>query len=308
MTLTQLRTFLAVAETGSIRAAAEQLVVTQSAVSASLAALQKSLGVRLIRREGRGLVLTDAGVTYAGYVRGLLGLMEEARTAAAAVADPQRGDLRIAAVTTAGEQILPGLLAGFRRRHPQAGVLLEVGNRDRVRGLLDQHEVDLVLCGRPSTERGVAVHAVRPHELVVVTSPELAAEAAQERVESWLARQTWLLREPGSGTRAATDELLDELEARPRTLTVGSNVAIRESIIAGLGVTLLSRDAIQRELAERRLVVLPTPVTPLPRDWYVIARPGRLLATAALFVAHVVEDGEFHPPRRKPRRASTRST
>src|SRR5437763_12778170 len=112
MTLTQLRTFLTIAETGSIRAAAERLVVTQSAVSASLTALQKSLGVRLIRREGRGLRLTEAGETYAEYVRGLLGLLDEARNAAAAVADPERGELRIAALTTAGEQILPGLLTG----------------------------------------------------------------------------------------------------------------------------------------------------------------------------------------------------
>ncbi|GAB3301669.1 hypothetical protein GCM10027563_47660 [Parasphingorhabdus pacifica] len=91
---------------------------------------------------------------------------------------------------------------------------------------------------------------------MVVSSPELAAGMGQESQGSWLSRQTWLLREPGSGTRAATDELLARLETRPLTLTVGANVAIRESIIAGLGVTLISRDAVRRELAERRLLVL----------------------------------------------------
>ncbi|HEY9241113.1 MAG TPA: LysR family transcriptional regulator, partial [Streptosporangiaceae bacterium] len=99
MTLNQLRTFLAVAETGSVRAAADELVVTQAAVSASLAALQRSLGVPLLAPDGRGLRLTGAGQAYADYVRRILGLLDEARLAATAAADPDRGELRIAAVT-----------------------------------------------------------------------------------------------------------------------------------------------------------------------------------------------------------------
>ena len=177
MTLNQLRTFLAVAETGSVRAAAEDLVVTQAAVSASLAALQKSLGVTLIEPDGRGLRLTAAGQAYAGYVRRVLGLLDEAGRAAAAAADPERGELRIAAVTTAAEQILPGLLSSFRARYPRLGVRLEAGNRDRVRGLLDRHQVDLVLGGRPEPGWDVEVLAERPHQLVVVAAPSLAASA-----------------------------------------------------------------------------------------------------------------------------------
>src|SRR5271169_5727289 len=132
MTLNQLRSFLAVAETGSVRAAAEELVVTQAAVSASLAALQKSLAVALVTPDGRGLKLTPAGVAYAGYARRILGLLDEARIAAATAADPERGELRIAAVTTAAEQLAPAILGGFRRRYPHAGMRLEVGNRERV--------------------------------------------------------------------------------------------------------------------------------------------------------------------------------
>ena len=177
MTLNQLRSFLAVAESGSVRAAAEDLVVTQAAVSASIAALQKSLGVALVTPDGRGLRLTDAGASYARYARRILGLLDEAGRAAAAAADPERGELRIAAVTTAAEQIVPGILGGFRRRHPQTGVRLEAGNRDRVRSLLDRHQVNLVLTGRPEPAWDVVVHAVRAHELVVVAAPELSAAA-----------------------------------------------------------------------------------------------------------------------------------
>ena len=181
MTLNQLRTFLAVAETGSVRAAADELVVTQAAVSASLAALQKSLGLALAEPDGRGLKLTAAGQAYARYVRQILGLLDEAGLAAAAAADPDRGELRIAAVTTAAEQVAPAILGGFRRLFPQTGVRLEVGNRDRVHALLDRHQVDLILGGRPEPGWDVAVHAVRPHELVVVAAPDLAAAAPAGR-------------------------------------------------------------------------------------------------------------------------------
>jgi len=316
MTLNQLRSFLAVADSGSVRAAAEDLVVTQAAVSASIAALQKSLGVALVTPDGRGLRLTDAGASYARYARRILGLLDEAGRAAAAAADPERGELRIAAVTTAAEQIVPGILGGFRRRHPQTGVRLEAGNRDRVRSLLDRHQVDLVLTGRPEPGWDVVVHAVRAHELVVVAAPELSAAArtgdgagAAAGAESswllpWLARQTWLLREPGSGTRASTDALLADLDISPLTLMVASNVAIRESAQVGLGVTLLSRDAVAAELAEGKLAEIPVPGTPLHRDWYLIARPGPLPPAATRLVAHALRAGSFRRPDAADRTAS----
>jgi DNA-binding transcriptional LysR family regulator len=302
MTLNQLRSFLAVADRGSVRAAAEELVVTQAAVSASVAALQKSLGVALVTPDGRGLRLTDAGDSYARYARRILGLLDEAGRAAAAAADPERGELRIAAVTTAAEQIVPPILGGFRRRHPQTGVRLEAGNRDRVRSLLDRHQADLALTGRPEPAWDVVVHAVRAHELVVVAAPDLATAALASPGQDaatllpWLARQTWLLREPGSGTRASTDALLADLDITPLTLMVASNVAIRESAQVGLGVTLLSRDAVATELAAGQLAELPVPGTPLHRDWYLAARPGPLLPAAARLVAHALRSGGFRTP------------
>ena len=296
MTLNQLRTFLAVADTGSVRAAAQQLVVTQAAVSASLAALQKSLGVPLLQPDGRGLRLTGAGQAYAGYVRRILGLLDEAGLAATAAADPEHGELRIAAVTTAAEQIVPGLLGGFRSRHPRMGVRLEAGNRERVRALLDRHQVDLVLGGRPEPGWDVRVLAVRPHQLVVVASPALAASATPgPALLPWLARQAWLLREPGSGTRAATDALLAELDITPPALMVGSNGAIRGSASVGLGVTLVSRDAVAAELADGRLSELPVPGTPLHRDWYLVAHPD-LPPAGQMLLEHVLSHGGFRPP------------
>lgn len=275
VTLTQLRTFLAVAETGSVRAAAERLVVTESAVSSCVTALQKSLGMALVAKNGRGLRLTDAGSVYVGYVRGVLGLLEEGRSAAAGEAGG--GVLRVAAVTTAGEQLLPGLLASFRRCYPRIGIHLEVGNRERVLRLVSDHQVDLVLGGRPASVS--LVHAVRANELVVVGP---ASSCGGD-----LAASTWLLREPGSGTRATTEAYLEELQIAPSTLTVGSNVAVCESVAAGLGVTLISRDAVARDVARGALAERPAPGTPLRRDWCLFSREGQLPAPSRLFVRHV---------------------
>jgi len=315
VTLNQLRTFLAVAEHESVHGAAQELVVTQAAVSASLAALQKALGLALVAPDGRGLRLTDAGRAYAGYVRRILGLLDEAGLVAAACADPERGELRIAAVTTAAEQVVPGILGGFRQDHPLTGVRLEAGNRDQVRSLLDRHLVDLVVSGRPEPGWEVAVHAVRPHELVVVAAPGLAADAARVAgpgdaaapvgaadlrdaagLLAWLARQTWLLREPGSGTRASTAALLAEMDIAPLALMVGSNGAIRESARVGLGITLASRDAVAAELAAGQLAEIGVPGTPLHRDWYLLARREELPPPASRLVEHVLHTGAFHTP------------
>ena len=297
MTLNQLRTFLAVADNESVRGAAQELVVTQAAVSASLAALQKGLGLDLVAPDGRGLRLTDAGKAYASYARRILGLVDEAGLAAAASADPERGELRIAAVTTAAEQVVPHILGGFRRQHPLTGIRLEAGNRERVRSLLDRHQVDLAVTGRPEPGWEVDVHAVRPHELVVVAAHDLATEAEQAShpadLLTWLARQTWLLREPGSGTRASTAALLAELDIAPLTLIVGSNGAIKESASVGLGVTLVSRDAVAAELATGRLAELRVPGTPLHRDWYLLARQEPLPPPVSRLIDHVLHTGAF---------------
>jgi LysR family transcriptional regulator, low CO2-responsive transcriptional regulator len=296
VTFGQLRTFLAVAETGAVRAAAEQLVVTPSAVSTALTALQDRLGVDLVVREGRGLVLTDAGVVYADYARRILGLVEQARLAATGEADPHAGELRLGALTSAGEHVVPRLLAGFSARHPGVGLRLEVGNRERMRALLDHHEVDLVIGGRPSGDE-LAVHAVREHALVVVAAAP-APPGTARRVLDWLGRQSWLLRERGSGTRGATAAYLEERQLEPHTLTLGSNVAIVEAAAAGLGVTLISRDAVARHLRDGTLHTIAAPGTPLRRDWHLIAHAGRLPGAARLLVADVLATGEFVPPGR----------
>lgn len=281
MTEARLRTFVALADTGSVRSAARTLYVTESAVSAAVAALTRDLGVPLVRRVGRGIRLTQAGTVYAGYARQVLGLLEEGRAAARGAADPGRGQLRLAAVTTAADQILPELLASFRARLPEVELALEVGPRRRVWSSLAAHEADLVLAGRPPAEVAATVLARRPNELVVVAAPGVAAGFG-------LSRTPWVMREPGSGTRASADAYLAERDVSPPRLVLGSNGAVIAGAAAGLGVTLVSRDAVGAELDASRLVVVGAPGMPLDRPWHAVAGAAPT-ATTLLFVRHLLD-------------------
>jgi DNA-binding transcriptional LysR family regulator len=280
----RLRAFLAVAETGSVRAAAERLVVTESAVSAAGAALTAEVGVPLAERQGRGLRVTAAGQTFAGYARTILGLQEEALAVTRSHGDLSRARLRVAAVTTAGEHVLPPLLAAFLHRYPDIDLALDVGTRKRVWAMLAAHEADVVIAGRPPRTLGVTVRAVRDNELIVVGAPG-------QPLPSGVLGARWLMREPGSGTRATCEALLAELDVDPPTLTLGANGAVIAGAVAGLGVTLVSRDAVRAQLDAGTLAELAVPHTPLARPWHVITYPNAP-AAAELLVSHLLAQHE----------------
>ena len=287
--LHQLRTFVTVASCGSVRAAAERLIVSQPAVSAALGTLQREVGAPLFERDGRGVRLTEPGKTMERYSRRILALidegMREARTAAEALA----AHLRIAAVTTAAEHLLPELLRGFRVQFASIEVELEVANRSHVWDLLANWEVELALAGRPPQGAAFRTLATRPNELVVV------ARAGDGKHDlQGLGRETWLLREAGSGTRFTTEEFLEPLGIAPPRLPIGSTGAIREGARCGLGVALLARDAITRDVADGRLEIVATPATPLLRPWHVLASSDRELSPgAARFVDYLCDTGDF---------------
>jgi DNA-binding transcriptional LysR family regulator len=301
LTLGQLRTFLAVASTGSVRAAADQLVVTQPAVSSALAAVRKQVGVALVMRDGRGLRLTPAGEALAERARAALALLDEAVAAARGEADPDRGRLRLASVTTAGEHLAPPLLASFLADHPEVTVSLEVGNRRRVADLLAHHEVDLAIGGRPPP--GAETLAIRENRLVVVAASPTPPSPRRRRAtrvvtDADLQSATWLLREPGSGTRATGEAFLDALDIAPRILTFGSNGAVVESVRIGLGVTLISADAVAGDLAGGTLEEWEHPGLPIERPWHLLGRAGEPLApTPDRFLTHLLDSGWQRPDR-----------
>ncbi|WP_454197489.1 LysR family transcriptional regulator [Nocardia sp. Marseille-Q1738] len=281
----RMETFLAVARQGSVRRAAAQLHITEAAVSAAVAHIEKQLGAKLIAKSGRGIALTEAGRIYAEYCRGILGLMQEAQ---AAVRRAETGRLRIGVVATAGEYVLLRPLASFRRRFPDIELSLSVHPRDVLFLELQHHETDLVIAGRPPRDTGLVVRARRPSRLVVVGLPELDPLHA-----------TWLLRGRGSGTLEATLGLLDQLRIEPPTLTLGSHGAVLAAAREGLGVTLIHSDAISHDLENGVLRVLPVEGTPLDRPWHAITT-RMPTPTTRLFLTHLLDPEEvgpdaFHP-------------
>jgi DNA-binding transcriptional LysR family regulator len=286
----RLRTFVALADTGSVRAAAQQLVVTESSVSSAVSALAAEVGVPLIAKNGRGVRLTPAGERYASYARKILGLYAEATAAAHDVAEPGRGTVRIAAVTTAGEHVLPALLASFRARHPGIELRLDVAPRAAVWPMLAHHEVDLVVAGRPPDGLAGRTRAASPNTLVVVGPP---ADAPGFRPDL----ATWLLREPGSGIRATTAFLLEHLDADPRQMTLGSHGAVVAAAVVGLGVTLVSRQAVRAQIEDGSLVELPVAGTPLQRPWHAVSGCDPTPSTE-LLVRHLLAHPElgWRPP------------
>jgi len=272
MTFGQLQTFLAVARTGSVRAAAARLVVTEPAVSAAVSALQRELGCPLIARQGRGIVLTAAGETLARYAAELVGLRDQA------VRELQGSRmLRLAAVTTAGEHVVPPLLKAFRSLHPDVEVSLEVGNRSTVFDRLLRRDVDLAIGGQPPPASGIAGFPFLAYRLVVVGAADARVDASAD--------ETWLLREAGSGTRTTVEGFLADQGISPRsTMTLGSNGAIKQAAALGLGITLLSAHAAGPELAAGTLRRVSMPGAPLRRSWYLLERDtGTRLPEAAAF-------------------------
>ena len=281
MTLGQLRTFLAVARAGSVRGAAAALVGTEPSVSAALAALQREFEVDLVERDGRGIRLTQAGQRLAERAAEILGLVDrtgrEVREAAGAP-----GHLRVVAATTAGEYVLPPILMTFLRSNPGVQVSLEVGNRANAIQRLLASEADLAVGGRPPAASRIAGEAFLDNRLVVVAHPDHALATRRSVEPAWLSRETWLMREAGSGTRETTEEFLAARGIEPRSvMTVGSNAAIKSAAGVGLGVTLLSEQAVAVELAARSLVRLAVQGTPLRRSWYVLYREGSNLPPSA---------------------------
>jgi DNA-binding transcriptional LysR family regulator len=285
ISLNQLRTFLAVVDAGSVGAAAEQLAVSQPAVSGALASLSEAFGVPLVQRDGRGTRVTSAGEALALHGRRVFALLDQAHEEARQAARREAYRLRLATVTTLAEHVIARLLRGFRMREPEIDVELFVANRDQVWDKLRHWEADLVVGGRPPLDPTFATLAVRPNELLIVRAPEYDADYV---------RATWLLREPGSGTRAATQAFFTSVGIDPPTLTIGSNGAIRECVRAGLGMSLLSRDTVERELESGVLEVVSVPSTPLKRDWHLVGAADRDLPHgAAQFVAYALETGTF---------------
>jgi DNA-binding transcriptional LysR family regulator len=270
VTLNQLSSFLAVAREGSVSGAAAKLYVTQPSISAAVSALSRELGVELTERVGRGIGLTAAGEAFRPYAADVLGLVEQGRTAAREASDISMRSLRIVAVATAAECVVPSLLRAFGRLHPEINLTLEVANRSSLLDRVLEHEVDVAIAGRPPEDERIAGRAFLDNEMALIANPGHPLTTSGAVPPASLADLVWLVREPGSGTRLLIGEFLGEHALRPKTLTLGSNGAIKEAVRLGLGVSLQSRVAVDQELRNGSLAEILVEGGLPQREWYAL--------------------------------------
>jgi DNA-binding transcriptional LysR family regulator len=276
MNLNHLAVFHAVAQTGSMTLGAERLDVSQPAVSKQVKELESDLRLRLFDRIGRRVRLSQAGEILADYARRLFALADEAERAMAEVRTVGRGRLAIGASTTIGSYLLPGVLAEFWRRHPGVEVLVRIENTEQVHRRLAGHELDLGLTEGLVEQNELEANVFRQDELVLIAAPGHQL-AGQPRVPlSALREEPFILREPGSGTRAVEERALARLKLPVRVvMALGSTEAIKRVVTEGVGLAIVSRLAVGAECAAGTLAVLQVPGLHIARPLHLVRLRGR---------------------------------
>ncbi len=299
ITLRQLEIFQAVAGQGSTAAAALRLPLSQSATSAGLNQLERSLGIRLFDRIGKRLALNADG---RALLPEALGILDNVRRLESADSRSSAFEIQLHASTTIGNYLVPQLLAGFRRQCPDARVQTRIGNSREVIRAVSDFSSELGLIEGPCHEAGLVVTPWMMDELVVVAAPaHPLARAAKRRplTIAQLAAAPWLLREEGSGTREAVDlAVLPYLHSFGEARVLGGSEAIKNAAACGLGVSCLSRWVVEDLVRARRLVILDTRLPPLERRlsllWH---RQKTLSAGLGRFIAHCRAFRSGSPPK-----------
>jgi DNA-binding transcriptional LysR family regulator len=274
--LNHLAVFHAVAQTGSMTLGAGRLDISQPAVSKQVQDLERALGTHLFDRVGRRVRLSQAGEILADYARRLFALANEAEEAMADVRAVGRGRLVIGASTTIGTYLLPGVLAEFARRHPRVELLVHIENTEQVHRRLAGHELDVGLTEGLVENEGLVAEVFHRDELVLIAARGHRL-ADQARVSlSAVREEPFILREPGSGTRAVEERALASLKVPVRAvMALGSTEAIKRVVAAGVGLAIVSRLAVDAECSAGTLSVLPIAGLRIERPLHLVRRKGR---------------------------------
>ena len=281
VTLGQLKTFEAVARLGSFSGAANELFVTQPAVSKKIRLLQEEVGLPLFEQIGKRIYLTDAGRLLLNVSRDWLETWARFEQSIADLQGLKQGRLRIAVVTTS-KYFVPRVLGPFCERYPGIDVAMEVINRDRLLERLARNEDDLYIMGVPPDDLDIDSEPLIGNPLVVV-APASHPLAKRSRIRfAELADQVFLMREKGSGTRIAIERLFAEEQTPLQVkMELGSNEAIKQAVAGGLGLAIMSRHALHPMTGSDGIVELKVQGFPLKRSWYVVTPRGKQLSVVA---------------------------
>jgi DNA-binding transcriptional LysR family regulator len=257
--------------------------------------LEAEVGMPLFERQGRKVSLTTSGEYMLVYARKMLALLKDAEDAAARLQRIQTGKLTIGMVDTT-TYFIPALLSEFLKEHEGIELVLNVGNRRNLIDWLNNSEVDIAIMGRPPSEMSTRSEPFAANPLVFVASPKhpLASEKGL-RAED-LRQQSFIVREPGSGTRSAMEVFFNQARFQPHlTMELQSNDAIKQAVKANLGLSFLSQHTIALELQTQQLCILDVNDTPMVRAWNVVHMLSKMLSPAAeAFRYFILEHAESY--------------
>jgi len=290
VTLRQIEVFNAVARHQNYTRAAEELHLSQPAVSMQVRQLEEGVGLPLFEQVGKQIHLTDAGEQMYIFGREMAGLLDEAEVVFEAIKGVKHGNLTISVATTASH-FATRLLAEFAKQHEGITISLDVTNRKALRRQLENNEPDLVIMGQPPAGVDVEATAFMENPLVMVAPAKHALTGQKKIPLSHFANESFVVREVGSGTRGATQRFFDDHGVPFNTdIEMSSNEAIKQAVEAGLGLGIVSIHTLELELETGRLDILDVEDFPIIRHWYVLQRKGkRLSPSAQAFKAFVLE-------------------
>jgi DNA-binding transcriptional LysR family regulator len=295
MDLRQLEIFAKVAEMGSFSRAAEALHLTQPTVSEHIRALEDELGVRLLDRLGRGTATTRAGQLLLSYATRILALSREARQALEGYQGRMRGELVVGGSTIPGEYLLPAVIGRFREKFPEVSTRLVIGGSQAVVDWVADGRVELGVVGARLPQRGLEFHDLSPDEEVVVVPAGHPWQGRAQVTLEELSREPLIIRERGSGTRAAFESALERAGVDLASLRIagemGSNQAIKQAVKAGLGITVMSRIAVEDESRQGVLAFLRVRDLAVTRGFYVVTHRERSRSPVAEAFRLVLEGG-----------------
>ncbi len=288
-TFRQLEIFEAIARLGSFTRAAEELYLTQPTISMQMKKLADTVGAQLIEQTGKKLLLTEDGRELAKATREIFAILDRYTMSVADRQGLKKGRLALMAVSTAS-YFAPRLLGEFSKQYPGIDVSLKVTNREQVLAGMNDNLADLYILGLPPEDADVVAKPFMDNPLVILARPDHPLAGKKNIPLAQLAQEPWLVREEGSGTRAAVERVFAEkgLEFRPR-MALGSNEAVKQAILAGLGIAVMSTQALILN-APDQFAILNAKGFPILRHWYAVYPAGRQLsAVAHAFLTFLVD-------------------
>ncbi len=291
-TLKQIQTFMEVARQGSVSKAAERLFVTQPAVSMQIKQLEDAFGLPLIEPSGRNIRLTHAGEAFLVHAIAAMGQFKDLEANMAEHVGLKKGRIDLAVVTTA-KYFIPMLLVQFGKLFKDIEVTLRIDNRENVLGMLARNEADLVVMGRAPADMDCVATAFATNPLTIVAAPGHALARRKNLPFSVLKDYSFVVREEGSGTRAAMERLFAQHKTPLKVeMEMPSNETIKQAVMAGMGLSFLSMRTVRHEMASGHVALVDIQGLPQVGHWYVTHLSQKKLSPAAqAFKAFLIEQG-----------------